>query len=83
MAKRGRLPDPGDYPPILTTEDVAEILDLHVDTVRRYVREGRIPAHRLGGTGRSQLYILRDELIDTLVSSPLASEQHQDEHGGD
>ena len=31
-----------------TIENVAELLDLHVKTVRRYVREGKLRARRIG-----------------------------------
>jgi excisionase family DNA binding protein len=31
-----------------TIEDVARLLDLHVKTVRRYVRDGRLKARRIG-----------------------------------
>ncbi|ATL66731.1 helix-turn-helix domain-containing protein [Nocardia terpenica] len=34
--------------PLYSVEDVAERLGLHVRTVRRYVREGRLPAVRIG-----------------------------------
>jgi excisionase family DNA binding protein len=33
---------------LLTVEHVAEVLDLHVKTVRRYAREGRLKARRIG-----------------------------------
>ena len=33
---------------LLTTRDVAEMLRLHEKTVRRMVREGRLPCLRLG-----------------------------------
>jgi excisionase family DNA binding protein len=33
---------------LFTVEEVAERLDLHVKTVRRFIREGRLPAKRIG-----------------------------------
>ena len=33
---------------LLTVEDVAERLHLHIDSVRRMMREGRLPAVKLG-----------------------------------
>ena len=40
------------YPEILTTALAAELLHVHVEYLRRMVREGRIPAHRFpGGRG--------------------------------
>ena len=35
-------------PNLYTVEQVAELLDLHVKTVRRYVREGRLKGRRIG-----------------------------------
>lgn len=33
---------------LYTVEEVAERLDLHVKTVRRFIRDGRLPAKRIG-----------------------------------
>jgi excisionase family DNA binding protein len=35
--------------PLLTARDVAELVDVHVETVLRWVRQGLIPAVRLPG----------------------------------
>jgi len=35
-----------DFPEVLTTAMAAELLHVHVEYLRRMVREGRIPAHR-------------------------------------
>jgi excisionase family DNA binding protein len=62
-------PDPVEqYPPILTTAGAAELLSIHVEYLRRMVREGRIPAHRFPG-GR-EIRFLRDELIDWVRQQP-------------
>lgn len=37
-----------DEKSFLTTEDIAELLELNVSTVRRYIREGKLRAIRLG-----------------------------------
>lgn len=50
--------------PILTTAQAAEFLQVHVEYLRRMVREGRVPAHRFPG-GR-EIRFLRDELIEWL-----------------
>ena len=50
-----------DFPEVLTTAMAAELLHVHVEYLRRMVREGRIPAHRFP-EGR-ELRFLRDELI--------------------
>lgn len=54
---------------VLTAEDVAELLRLHVDYVRRKSREGIIPCHRLPG-GRTFRYF-RGEVLDWLRSLPV------------
>jgi excisionase family DNA binding protein len=53
-----------DYPPVLDAAQVARLLGLHIDTVRKLSREGSLPAHRLPG-GRSFRY-LKDEVLDWL-----------------
>jgi excisionase family DNA binding protein len=54
--------------PILTTAQAAELLQVHVEYLRRMVREGRIPAHRFPG-GR-EIRFLRDELIQWVADQP-------------
>jgi excisionase family DNA binding protein len=49
-----------------STEEVADILGLHVRTVRGYVRDGRLPATRIG----KQYRIARDELDKFTGVSP-------------
>ncbi len=48
-----------EYPPIMTTQDVAGLLSMNIQEVRRLVREGRIPARRIGKAYR----FFRDELV--------------------
>jgi excisionase family DNA binding protein len=55
-------------PPILTTAMAAELLHVHVEYLRRMVREGRIPAHRFPG-GR-EIRFHRDELIEWVRDQP-------------
>jgi excisionase family DNA binding protein len=59
---------PGEFPPVLTTALAAELLQVHVEYLRRMVREGRIPCHRFPG-GR-EMRFLRDELLDWLADQP-------------
>ena len=33
---------------LMTTEEVAKVLRVHAETIRRYIREGRIEAVRVG-----------------------------------
>jgi len=57
----------GDYPPVMNSRQVAEMLGLpSIKTVQVLVREGRIPVRRLPG-GRPYRF-LRDEIVDWLES---------------
>lgn len=60
-----------DYPPILDAAQVAELLGMNVQMVRRYAREGRLPAYKLPG-GRTFKFF-RDEVYEFLRSHPAAS----------
>lgn len=57
-----------DYPPVLTTEQVSELLHMNIDTVRRLSREGVLPSHRIPG-GRSFRY-LTDEVLEWVRQLP-------------
>jgi excisionase family DNA binding protein len=60
-----------DYPPILDAAQVAELLGMNVQMVRRYAREGRLPAYKLPG-GRTFKFF-RDEIYEFLKSHPAAA----------
>lgn len=60
---------------VLTAEDVAELLRLNIDYVRKLSREGTIPCHRLPG-GRAFRYF-RGEVLDWLRSLPVGDAGHQ------
>ncbi len=69
------MPDPDprrDFPPVLTTALAAELLQVHVEYLRRMVREERIPCHRFPG-GRGMRF-LRDELLEWLAAQPGADQ---------
>ena len=67
------MPAPGrDFPPVLTAAMAADLLQVHVESLRRMVREGRVPCHRFPG-GR-ELRFLRDELLAWLAAQPGAAE---------
>lgn len=51
-----------DYPPILTTRQVAQILGWDVLKVRQAAKAGNLPAYRLPG-GRAFKFF-RDEIVD-------------------
>ena len=61
-----------DYPLILDAAQVAELLGMNVQMVRRYAREGRLPAYKLPG-GRTFKFF-RDEIYDFVRSHPVAAE---------
>lgn len=66
-----------DYPPILDAAQVSELLSMNVQMVRKYAREGRIPAYRLPG-GRSFKFF-RDEVFEFLRSHPVDIEELETE----
>ncbi len=57
-------------PPVLTAAMAAALLPVHVEHLRRMVRAGRVPSHRLPG-GR-ELRFFRDELVAWLQAQPAA-----------
>ncbi len=61
--------DANDYPPILDAAHVSELLGMNVQMVRKYAREGRIPAYRLPG-GRTFRFF-RDEIFGFLREHPV------------
>lgn len=54
---------------VLNTEQVAELLGMNVQMVRRYAREGRLPAYRIPGLRPFKFF--RDEILEVLRSYPL------------
>jgi excisionase family DNA binding protein len=67
-----------DFPPVLDTALAAELLQVHVEYLRRMVREDRIPCHRFPG-GR-EMRFLRDELLEWLASQPGADQSTSTKH---
>jgi excisionase family DNA binding protein len=65
-------PSAAEFPPVLTTALAAELLQVHVEFLRRMVREGRVTCHRFPG-GR-EMRFLRDELLDWLARLPGADQ---------
>ena len=68
--------NPSDFPQVLDTGLVAEMLGMNVQVVRRMAREGTIPAYRLPG-GRSFRFF-RDEVLDWLKSFPVEVDSELD-----
>jgi excisionase family DNA binding protein len=63
----GESPASG-FPPVLTTAMAAELLQVHVEYLRKLVRDGKVPCHRFPG-GREMRFD-RDELLEWLRSQP-------------
>jgi excisionase family DNA binding protein len=61
----------GDLPPILDAAQVADLLGMNVQMVRRYAREGRLPAYKLPG-GRTFRFF-RDEIYEFVRAHPAVS----------
>mgnify|MGYP003870255783 CR=1 FL=1 len=61
-----------NYPAILTTAQVAEMLDLNVRTVLNMAGDGRLPASRLAGSRK--FHYVRDQIIDTLIANTVVPE---------
>ena len=61
-----------DLPPIMDAAQVAELLGMNVQMVRRYAREGRLPAYKLPG-GRTFKFF-RDEVFEFIRAHPVMPE---------
>ncbi len=61
-----------ELPPILDASQVADLLGMNVQMVRKYAREARIPAYRLPG-GRSFKFF-RDEIFEFLKAHPVEAD---------
>ena len=62
---------------ILGAQDVAELLDMNVQMVRKYAREGRLPAYRLPG-GRTFKFFRR-QLLDYVRQYPIKAQEQEQE----
>lgn len=67
------------YPPILNTAQVAELLDLNPRTVLVMAGDGRLPASRLKGSRK--FHFVLENVIDTLKEN-VVSEPSQDRARG-
>jgi excisionase family DNA binding protein len=47
---KGKFTDPAwdDVPAMLSTEEVSTVLRVHVNTVKKLITEGKIPAYKVG-----------------------------------
>ena len=68
--------DGGNLPPILDAAQVADLLGMNVQMVRRYARQGRLPAYKIPG-GR-KIKFFRDEVFEFLRKHPAVAEGEAD-----
>jgi excisionase family DNA binding protein len=64
-----------DYPPVLDAAQVARLLQLNIDYVRKLSREGVLPAHKLPG-GRTFRYF-KEEVLDWLRDQSITQSEPQ------
>jgi len=62
----------GDDLGLLTVEEVAELLQVHPDSVRRMMRQGRLPAVKIGW----RWYVRRDVLDAMTRGERVEAVQH-------
>ena len=61
------------YPAVIDTGQVAELLQMNVQMVRKYAREGRLPAYQLPG---SRVYrFIYSEVIDYVRAHPVVPKE--------
>jgi excisionase family DNA binding protein len=65
MRKTGMVNYNNDLDPMLTTSDVARILSVHINTVRRWSNQGILKSYRIGSRGDRRY---RKEDIDEFFS---------------
>ena len=61
--------------PIMTLQEVAQYLGLHVMTVYKLTRQGRVPAAKIGGQWRFKRDVL-EEWLETQMHRPPRSARH-------
>jgi excisionase family DNA binding protein len=66
-----------EYPEVMDSAMVAEMLGMNVQIVRRMAREGQIPAYRLPG-GRTFRFF-RNEVLEWLKGFPVVPGEEADE----
>lgn len=62
---------------IMNVEQVARMLHLHVMTVYRFVKEGKLPGFRVGGRWRFHRHTLEDWMVDRAQVARLEAENRR------
>src|SRR4051812_46582789 len=64
----------GTHKTLLTTEELAREVGRSADTIRRWISEGRLRAHRVDGSGaRGRLLVARAEVDRLLTRGPAST----------
>jgi excisionase family DNA binding protein len=61
--------DQNDNLKVFTPDEVAKILKVNSDTIRKYIREGKIPASKIGNTYRITYKNITDFLNQNLINA--------------
>jgi excisionase family DNA binding protein len=64
-------------PEVLTVEQVAQLLHLHIMTVYRLVKEGKLPGFKVGGRWRFEKEALERWIVDRTQLTRLQAETVQ------
>ena len=64
-------------PELLNVEEVAKVLQLHVMTVYRLVKEGKLPGFKVGGRWRFHRSALDDWMVDRAQVARLEAENRK------
>ncbi len=64
-------------PEILTVDQVAQLLHLHVMTIYRLAKEGKLPGFKVGGRWRFCQNDLETWMVDQAQVARLAAENHR------
>lgn len=51
-----------DHPEFYTTRQIAEIFQVTTETVRNWLREGKLPYFKIGGEARPHFRVKHDDL---------------------
>jgi excisionase family DNA binding protein len=63
-----------DLDPMLTTSDVAKILSIHINTVRRWSNQGVLKSYRIGSRGDRRF---KKEDIDKFFSKDISKKEEE------